>query len=123
MSGILETLIEALNKNTEALLAKAEVTSTASAAAEPAATTKPAAGTKKTTTKVEKIVPKYSVDEVNAAAVAVKEKFNSGAASALIKEHGKADKLKDIKPENYDAFVEACEKELAEEAVEVEDDL
>lgn len=123
MSGILETLIEALNANTAAILGNAGAATTAATKSEATSTTAATKGTKGTkTTKPEVASPKHTVEEVQAAAVAVKDKFGSPAATELIKEHGKAEKLKDIKPENYDAFVEACEAKVAEEA-EAEDDL
>lgn len=54
---------------------------------------------------------KYSAEDVKAAAVKVKEELGTKAAKQLIKDHG-ADELAALKPEKYDAFVDACEKAL-----------
>lgn len=121
MSGIIETLLKALEDNTAALNANTAALGKAPAAA--ATTT-----TKATTTKAEKaekVAPKNTVEKVKAAAVKVKEKFGSAAAKELIKTVGLAAELKDIKPENYDAFVDACETQLNAEPAEEqkEDDL
>lgn len=127
--SILENLLAALEANTAALNAvaaaggvagKSEVASTAGAA-----TGKPAAGKGKPAAAPKPAAPTHTVEDVQGAAVAVKEKFGSPAATELIKEFGKAEKLKDIKPENYDAFVTAATKRLEaeEEVVAADDDL
>lgn len=133
--SILENLLAALEANTAALNAhtaalKGSSVSAASAGGaepegKPAATTKPAKGGKAAAAD-KPAAPKNTVEQVKAAAVLVKEKFGSAAAKELIKEVGKAAELKDIKPENYDAFVEACEKKVnatEDESAEDEDDL
>jgi hypothetical protein len=108
--SILENLLKAIEANTAAL----EASTKALAAAGTAAAGKAATTTKAATTKADKpAAPKYSAEEVKAAAVKVKDAFGQPAAKELIKESGKADELKAIKPENYDAFVEACEAKLA----------
>lgn len=130
--GLLEQLLAALNANTEALNAHTAAlggaaAAPAAAAAAPAADKKPAGGKKATAPdkKPEAAQPKHSVEEVKAAAVAVKEKFGSPAAKELIANVGKADELKNIKPENYDAFVKACSDKVSgsEEEAQEEDDL
>jgi hypothetical protein len=109
--SILENLLKAIEANTAALEAS---TKALAAAGGTAAAGKAATTTKTTTTKADKpAAPKYSAEEVKAAAVKVKDAFGQPAAKELIKESGKADELKAIKPENYDAFVEACEAKLA----------
>jgi hypothetical protein len=115
--SILENLLKAIEANTAAL----EANTKSQAAGGKAATTTKATATKDT----KPTAPKFSAEEVKAAAVKVKDAFGQPAAKELIKEFGKADELKAIKPENYDAFVEACEKKLAagEEAPETTDDL
>jgi hypothetical protein len=121
MSGSIEALTSALEENTSvakqllALYQKvgvaAEVTYSGDVATEK---TPPAA--KNTTGKgkaAETNKPKHTVEEVAAAAVKVKEDLGTAAAQALIKEAGQADKLKEMKPEFYDAFVTACELALS----------
>lgn len=126
MSGILENLLAAFEANTAALNAhtaalggKSEVASAVAAkpAAAAAAKGKPAAAPKPA-------APKHTIEDVQGAAVAVKEKFGSPAATELIKEFGKAEKLKEIKPENYDAFVAAATTRLeAEDEVQAEEEI
>jgi hypothetical protein len=113
--SILENLLAALEKNAAALEANTKALTAAGGTAAAATSTGKAADTKKTsTTKADKpAAPKYTAEEVKAAAVKVKDAFGQPAAKELIKEAGKADELKSIKPENYDAFVEACEEKLA----------
>jgi len=117
--SILENLLKAIEANTAALEANTKAQAAGGAAAGKAAT-----GGKATTTKDKPAAPKYSAEEVKAAAVRVKDAFGQPAAKELIKEAGKADELKAIKPENYDAFVEACEAKLAAgEEPQTSDDL
>lgn len=59
--------------------------------------------------------PTHTAEEVTEMAVRVKKEKGTDAAKALIKAHGKADELKNVKPENYDALFAACEAALAEE--------
>jgi hypothetical protein len=125
--SILENLlasIETLNANVAtlaaAMAAGGVATSSAPAAAaaevtsnKPAASGKGGKGGKATAPA--KVEPKYTVEEVAAAAVRVKDEIGTAAAQELIKSAGKADKLKEMKPENFDAFVEAAEALLAEQ--------
>lgn len=118
--SILENLLEAIKENTAAL--KAAGGSAATSTAGKAATTTKAAADKKAD---KAAAPKHTAEEVKAAAVSIKDAFGQPAAKELIKSAGKAEELKAIKPENYDAFVEACEAKLAAGTDEVasEDDL
>jgi len=54
---------------------------------------------------------KYTVEQVKAAAVKVKDELGTKAAKQLIKDHG-ADELAALKPEAYEDFINACEKAL-----------
>lgn len=56
--------------------------------------------------------PKHTAEEVKAIAIRVKDEIDMDTAKSLIKEHGKADELASIKPENFDAFYAACETAL-----------
>lgn len=95
-------LAAALDANTAAL--KAAGTAAPAAAATKPAATKPAAAPAAAK-------PKHSREELAAAAGAYKEKTDATQAKALIAEHGKAEKLKDVADANldalYDAFVSA----------------
>jgi hypothetical protein len=106
--SILENLLKAIEANTAALEANTKAQAAGGSAGTAKATTTKATATKET----KAAAPKYSAEEVKAAAVKVKDAFGQPAAKELIKEAGKADELKAIKPENYDAFVEACEAKL-----------
>lgn len=61
-----------------------------------------------------KAAPKHSAEEVTALCVRVKNEIDADTAKKLIKDHGKADALKQVQPENYDALAAACEAALAE---------
>ncbi|MFA7168979.1 MAG: hypothetical protein WC096_08760 [Sphaerochaetaceae bacterium] len=68
-------------------------------------------------------VSKYTAEEVKAAAVKVKSEKGAKVAKQLIKDHG-AEQLADLKPEQFDAFVKACEAVLnGGDEGEEEDDL
>jgi len=114
--SILENLLEALGKHTAALDANTKALAGAGAAA-PASTGKGAAagGAKGKATTDKTAAPKYSADEVKAAAVKLKDSLGLPAAKEVIKDFGKADELKGIKPENYDAFVEEAERRIKEQ--------
>jgi hypothetical protein len=123
--SILENLlasIDGLRTDVAALtaaLAAGGIAAPAAAAAE--VTSKPAAsakGGKGKPAAAAKPEPKYTVEEVAAAAVRVKDEIGTAAAQELIKSAGKADKLKEMKPENFDAFVEAAEALLAEQTAD-----
>lgn len=55
---------------------------------------------------------KFTVEQVKAAAVKVKDELGTATAKKLIKKAGKADQLADIETENYGAFIKACEDAL-----------
>lgn len=61
-----------------------------------------------------KASPKHTAEEVTAMCVRVKNEIDADTAKKLIKDHGKADALKQVQPENYDALYAACEAALAE---------
>lgn len=61
-----------------------------------------------------KAAPKRTAEEVTALCVRVKNEIDADTAKKLIKDHGKADALKQVQPENYDALAAACEAALAE---------
>jgi hypothetical protein len=67
-----------------------------------------------------KAAPKRTAEEVTALCVRVKNEIDADTAKKLIKDHGKADALKQVQPENYDALAAACEAALAEKANEDE---
>jgi hypothetical protein len=94
----------ALNSLTAALAGKtAAVTGTAGAATAGAKTDKP---------------PKQTIEDVTAAAAKVKVAMSADAAKFLIKTVGKAEKMLQIKPPQFAAFIAACEK--AVESGEIE---
>ena len=70
-------------------------------------------------------VSKYTAEQVKAAAVKVKDELGTAEAKKLIKSAGKADELAAIKPENYDAFIAACEAAIngEDDGGDGEDDL
>lgn len=72
-----------------------------------AAAAKPAAAAKQT------VKPTTSRDELAALANGYKEKTDADKARALIKEHGKADKLKEVADENVDALAKALKEATA----------
>jgi len=78
----------------------------------------PAAAGGKAADKKGAAAPTKTAEEVTEMAVRVKKEKGTDAAKALIKSHGKADELKNVKPENYDALFAACEAALAETAEE-----
>lgn len=55
--------------------------------------------------------PKYTAEDVKAAAVKVKEELGTKTAKDLIKKHG-ADELAKLKPDAYADFIADCEKAL-----------
>lgn len=61
-----------------------------------------------------KAAPKHTAEEVTTMCVRVKNEIDADTAKKLIKDHGKADALKQVQPENYDALHAACEAALAE---------
>lgn len=108
IENTLNTLIEAVNKNTAALLAgkAAGGTSAASAAATTTTASKPAAAA---ATK-----PKGpTFEEVKAAVVKVKDARGKPAAHKIIRDIGQAPELAAMKPEYFAAVLSACEAALA----------
>jgi hypothetical protein len=95
-------LTAALEKNTAALLGKAN--SGASAGGK-------TSETKPDTAKG----PKLTFDMVKAAVVEVKDLRGKPAAQAIIKNAGKAADLASIKPAQFEAVMKACEEAKAEE--------
>ena len=115
----LEAAIAELNVNIAGLrtdlqnLPTAGASSTAaSTAAAPA--TPPASGKPRGRPPVEK-APTYTMDEVKAAAFAVRDKFGKEAAADLIKKHG-ADSMAKLDPKKFGDFIAACTAELEGEA-------
>lgn len=119
MSTSIEQLIAAntaaLIANTAALTAAAGG-STAAAADKPAADKPAATTTRKTTTKkaADAEAPKTSRTDLAAALNEVKEQKGASVAKALIKEHGKSDKLAEVADANVDALYAAAKEELGE---------
>lgn len=104
----IDDLIAALDRNTAALTAAG--TGAASAAAAPAAD-KPKADKPKAEKKDE---PKITQDQVNAALIKLKDDYGMDHAKAIIKEVGKAEKMAEIKPAQYQAVYDAAVKKHAE---------
>lgn len=52
--------------------------------------------------------PKVNQDQMNAALIKLKDKFGMDEAKAIIKEHGKVDKMGEIKPAQYEAVYTAA---------------
>lgn len=97
MSGTLELLIEALNRNTEALLA-------ANGAAPAAADTKPAKTTPAKPAKPAKAAgPKHTKAETTEVVVAVKDTIGVDAAKKLLADHG-FKKVADITEDKFDVL-------------------
>lgn len=102
MPGVLELLIEAVNRNTEALNALA-----AAQGAAPAADKKATTG-KTTSTKPKadaKPSPKHTKAEATEVVVTVKEKLGVDAAKALLANHG-FKKVADLTEDKFDAVFE-----------------
>lgn len=98
-------LIAALDRNTAAL------TAAGTGAAVPAAADKPKADKPKAEKKDE---PKITQDQVNAALIKIKDSFGMEHAKAIIKEVGKAEKMAEIKPAQYQAVHDAAVAKHAE---------
>lgn len=122
------SLEQAIQANTEALLKLhallesgklaalvSEKSEAAAPAAEPAAE-EPATRRRGRPPKAESAeavaaAPKYTAEQVKAAAVKVKDALGTEAAKKLIADHG-AKKLDELAPEKYEDFVNAAEKLL-----------
>lgn len=113
MSKPIEELLtevkEALDRNTAALEKAAGVTGTQ------AATGGEKAGkTEKAPKADKKDEPKVTQDQVNAALIKLKDDFSMDEAKAIIKEHGKVEKMSEIKPATYQAVYDAAVARHAE---------
>jgi hypothetical protein len=108
---LLGDLIDAVNANTEALKAGGGAASSGKGGASD--DDKPAGRGKggRTSTKSDD-APKYTADQVKAAAVKVKEELGTKAAKDLIKKHG-ADELAKLDPKVYGAFIDEANELLA----------
>lgn len=105
----LVALTDALNKNTEVLAKMTGVT--------PSGTTAPAAsGGKggKGSKGGEPETVKVTQEMVNAALIKIKDDFGMSEAKSIIKEVGKAEKMAEIKPAQYQAVFDAANKKHAE---------
>ena len=104
---LLSELKASVDRNTEALLSLAKGGSAA-----PAATTEKKETVKtekKETTKTEKKEEaKLTQDQVNAALIKLKDKFGMEHAKAIISEQGKAAKMAEIKPAQFQAVYDAA---------------
>lgn len=98
-------LIAALDRNTAAL------TAAGTGAAVPAAADKPKADKPKAEKKDE---PKITQDQVNAALIKLKDDFGMEHAKEIIKSAGKAEKMAEIKPAQYQAVHDAAVAKHAE---------
>lgn len=116
---------EAINRLIEALSnVKLVAESKTAEAAEPEAKQTRRGRPPKAEAEASQPVSKYTIEEVKAAAVKVKSEKGVKVAKQLIKDHG-AEQLADLKPEQFDAFVKACEAVLngGDDEGEEEDDL
>lgn len=98
---LLQENTEALNANTAALLK-------AAGGGAAAATTTTAAATGGKGKKAAADAPKITQDQVNAALVKLKEKHGTDEARAIIKDHGKVEKMGEIKPAQFQAVYDAA---------------
>lgn len=113
----IEAAIEALTKAVEANTAAIKAGGGA-AAATPGKADKAAA----TSGKADKVVKsKYTLDQVKAAIVKVRETQGTPAAKAIIGDAGQSDKMDNIDPANFEAVIKACEKALAEDGEPADD--
>lgn len=110
----IDDLIEALDRNTAALSKAGGQTASA-----PAETTT-ATRTKKAAAKDE--VAKITQEMVNSALIKIKDDFGMPEAKAVIQEHGKCEKMAEIKPAQYTAVYEAAVVRHAELSDGGEDD-
>jgi hypothetical protein len=104
MAGIEELIerhIKALEANTAALLGKGGAAASSTGAATGGG--KAAGGKGK-----DKSEPKINQDQMNAALIKLKDKFGMDESKAVIKEHGKVDKMAEIKPAQYEAVYTAA---------------
>lgn len=117
---LLSELKESIDRNTEALLKGASAVGTATGNASEtksdAKADKPAKG--KTEKKEEG--PKITQEQMNAALIKIKDHFGMEHAKGIITEVGKAAKMADIKPAQYQAVYDAAVAKHAELTAEAE---
>lgn len=105
----LDALTEAVKELTSTIkaggLGGAKAAETGKTADAGKATSNKAAGSK---------APARTADEAKAAAFKVRDAISPAAAQKLISDVGKAPKLGEVKPENFNALIEACEKAVAD---------
>jgi hypothetical protein len=106
----IDSLIEALNRNTEALLG-AKDAGVAAGAAAPAKTTA-AKGAAKTTAAAK--TPSLTQDQVIAALTTLKDDFNLDEAKKIVTSVGGVDKMKEIPPEKFQVVYDAATARHAE---------
>lgn len=102
--GALELLVDAINRNTEALQALIASNGAAPADAKAAGKSTAAKNTGKAKP-TEKVGPKHTKAEASEVCVAVKEKLGVDAAKALLGNHG-FKKMADITEDKFDAIFE-----------------
>lgn len=110
MNANFEAILARLNSGDEPAKPKADKVEKEKPAEKPSEKSTAKGSAKASTSKKSK--SEFSEDEVKAMAVQIKDKFGTGEAKKLIKNAGKADSLAEIDPENYDAFMEACQAKL-----------
>lgn len=108
LEAAIATLTAAVEANTAALLGKSGGGKSSAGADDDGAKT----STRRRTSTKSDDKPKYTADDVKAAAVKVKEELGTKAAKDLIKDHG-ADELAKLKPAVFADFIEAAGKLLA----------
>lgn len=113
IEALLSELKASIDRNTEALLASAGKGEVGSVSDK---TEKVEKAEKTTKTKTEKKAdePKITQEQVNGALIKIKDDFGMEHAKAIIKEVGKADKMNDIKPAQYQAVYDAAVAKHAE---------
>lgn len=97
----IDDLIAALDRNTEALLKAGSPVTGGTAAEKPATKGKAEKPAKEEAVKI-------TQEQVNAALVKLKDDFDLKHAKEIIKEHGKCDKMADIKPAHFQAVYDAA---------------
>lgn len=113
LEAAINSLREAVEANTAALLGKSGGGKSSSDDDGGAKTTR-TRSTSKTNKADDAKATKYTAEDVKAAAVKVKEELGTKAAKDLIKDHG-ADELAKLKPAVFADFIEAAGKLLAGE--------
>lgn len=101
VTGVLETLIAALNRNSDLLESAASAANTTGDANTKTTSTKSTRGGKASTTK--KTGPSHTKAEATEAIVALKDTVGKDAAVALLKKHGFA-KVAEITEDKFDVL-------------------